>query len=141
METESSSEPVRYLPYSEAVTLHIMLMRRLGEANFGVADRPLIESALARPRHAANLENADLIRQAATLCFGLIKNHPWVGGNKRTATILVDRFLHRNGIELRASVADIVQMALAVEADRWGVDELEDWYRRRCTPLERGRPG
>lgn len=140
METESSSEPVRYLLYSEAVTLHIMLMRRLGEANFGVADRPLIESALARPRHAASLENADLIRQAATLCFGLIKNHPWVAGNKRTATILVDRFLHSNAIELRTSVPDIVQMALAVEADRWGVDELEDWYRRRCLPRERDRP-
>ncbi len=139
METESSSEPVRYLLYSEAVTLHILLMRRLGEANFGVADRPLIESALARPLHAASLENADLIRQAATLCFGLIKNHPWVGGNKRTATILVDRFLHSNGIEIRASVPDIVQMALAVEADRLGVDELEQWYRRRCIPLEQDR--
>jgi death-on-curing protein len=140
LETESSSEPVRYLLYSEAVTLHIMLMRRLGEANFGVADRALIESALARPRHAAGLESADLIRQAATLCFGLIKDHPWVGGNKRTATILVDRFLHRNGIGLRASVPDIVEMALAVEADRWGVDDLEDWYRRRCIPLEGDRP-
>lgn len=139
METKSLSEPVRYLLYSEAVTLHIMLMRRLGEPNFGVADRSLILSALARPRHAASLQNADLIRQAATLCFGLIKNHPWVGGNKRTATILVDRFLHRNGIELRASVPDIVQMALAVEADRWGVDELEEWYRRRCIPRERDR--
>jgi death-on-curing protein len=134
------SDPVRYLVYSEAVTLHIMLMRRLGEVNFGVADRPLIESALARPRQAADLETADLIRQAATLCFGLIKNHRWVGGNKRTATILVDRFLHRNGIELRASVPDVVQMALAVEADRWGVDELDDWYRRRCIPIEGDRP-
>ena len=134
------SDPVRYLVYSEAATLHIVLMRRLGEVNFGVADRPLIESALARPRHAADLENADLIRQAATLCFGLIKNHPWVGGNKRTATILVDRFLHRNGIELRASVPDVVEMALAVEADRWRVDELDDWYRRRCIPLEGDRP-
>jgi death on curing protein len=130
----------RYLVYSEAVTLHVMLMRRLGEANFGVADRSLIESALARPRHAASLESADLVRQAATLCFGLIKNHPWVAGNKRTATILVDRFLHRNGIELRASVPDTVQMALAVEADRWGVDELEDWYRPRCISLDQDRP-
>lgn len=42
-----SSDTVRYLDYYEAVVLHIMLMRRLGERNFGVADRPLIESALA----------------------------------------------------------------------------------------------
>jgi death-on-curing protein len=81
-------------------------------------DRNLVESALARPRHAATFESADLIRQAATLYFGLIKNHPWLGGNKRTATILVDRFLHLNGMELRTTVNEIVELALTVEADR-----------------------
>src|SRR5262249_35884034 len=102
-----------------------MLMRRLGESHFGVLDRALIESALARPRHAAAFEGADLHRQAATLCFGLIKNHPWVGGNKRTATILVDRFLHLNGLEVRTTVGETVEMVLAVESDKWGVGEIE----------------
>jgi prophage maintenance system killer protein len=51
-------------------------MRYFGESHFGVDGRALIESALARPKHAATYENADLARQAATLCFGLIKNHP-----------------------------------------------------------------
>src|SRR5207245_8355152 len=96
----------------------------LGETYFGVFDRTLVESALARPRHAATFEGADLIRQAATLCFGLIKNHPWLGGNKRTATILVDRFLHLNGMELRTTVNETVEMALAVEADRWDIDAI-----------------
>src|SRR6266404_7751641 len=112
---------MRYLSYAEAVTLHIMLMRRLGETHFGVLDRPLIESALARPRHAAAIENADLIHQAATLCFGLIKNHPWIGGNKRTATILVDRFLHLNGIEVKADSDQIIAMVTAVESDLWSI--------------------
>ena len=77
--TESSSPAPRYLTYPEAVTLHIMLMRRLGESHFGVFDRSLVESALARPRHAATFERADIIRQAATLCFGLIKTTPGLG--------------------------------------------------------------
>jgi death-on-curing protein len=111
-----------------------MLMRRMGEIHFGVFDRSLVESALARPRHAANFEGADLIRQAATLCFGLVKNHPWVGGNKRTATILVDRFLHTNGIELQTTIADTVEMVVAVESDRWGLDEIDRWYRHRVSP-------
>jgi death-on-curing protein len=122
---------MRYLSYAEAVILHIMLMRRLSETHFGVLGRALIESALARPRHAATLENADLIRQAATLCFGLIKNHPWIGGNKRTATILVDRFLHLNGLTVHTTVTETVEMALAVEADKWAVDEIAEWYRQR----------
>jgi death-on-curing protein len=133
--TESSPAAVYYLTYPEAVMLHVMLMRRLGETYFGVFDRTLVESALARPRHAATFEGADLIRQAATLCFGLIKNHPWLGGNKRTATILVDRFLHLNGMELRTTVNDTVELALAIEADRWDLDAITAWYRQRTFPL------
>ena len=135
MATESDPSAIRYLTYPEAVTLHIMLMRRLGETYFGVFDRSLVESALARPRHAATLERADIIRQAATLCFGLIKNHPWLGGNKRTATILVDRFLHLNGLDLRTTVHETVEMVLAVEADRWDIDAITAWYRQRTFPL------
>ena len=135
MATESDLSAVRYLTYPEAVTLHIMLIRRLGETHFGVFDRSLVGSALACPRHAATLERADIIRQAATLCFGLIKNHPWLGGNKRTATILVDRFLHLNGLDLRTTVHETVEMVLAVEADRWDIDAITAWYRQRTFPL------
>jgi death on curing protein len=78
-------DQIRYLTYAEAVVHHIELMRALGEVRFGIFDRALIESSLARPKHAATLDNADLPAQAATLCYGLIKNHPWVGGNKRTS--------------------------------------------------------
>lgn len=92
--------------------------------------RPLLESALARPRQAAAYENADLIRQAATLCYGLIKNHPWLGGNKRTATAIVNEFLKRNGFMLAASISETLELVLAVEADRWKVDEVESWLRQ-----------
>jgi death-on-curing family protein len=78
----------RYISYAEAVTEHILLMRRLGEIRYGVFDPTLVQSALARPQQTAVYGNSDLAAQAATLCFGLIKNHPWVGGNKRTATHL-----------------------------------------------------
>jgi prophage maintenance system killer protein len=64
-----------YISYTEAVVEHIELMRRLEEVRYGVFDRALIESALARPQQAAAYDNADLPAQAATLCFGLIKNH------------------------------------------------------------------
>lgn len=131
-----ATEPVRYLSYVEAVTLHIMLMRRLGEARFGAFDRTLVESALARPQHAAVYEGADLIKQAATLCYGLIKNHPWVGGNKRTATILVDRFLYLNGLDVHTTFTETVELVLAVEANRWGVSEIADWYRTHIRPKQ-----
>ena len=121
---------IRYVSYAEAVFIHVRLMRLVGEERCGVFDRSLIESALARPRQAAAYEGADLFRQAATLCLGLIKNHPWVGGNKRTATAVVDEFLFRNGVELTSAPAQVIEMVLAVEADRWEVGEVEAWLRQ-----------
>lgn len=120
-----------YLTVSEAVKFHVLYMRKVGETRFGVFDKMLIESALARPQQAAHYENADLVRQAATLCFGLIKNHPWEGGNKRTATFLTNLFLKRNGWKLMAQTSDIIAMVLAVEADDWKVDEIQSWLRER----------
>ena len=130
-----ATKPARYITYAEAVLIHVVVMRYFGETHFGVDDRALIDSALARPRHAATNENADLIRQAATLCFGLIKNHPWVGGNKRTATTITGEFLRLNGYDLSASTAETLELALAVEADQWKVDEIESWLRQHTTSL------
>lgn len=118
---------IRYLTYVEAVVEHFELMRRLGESRFGVFEQSLVKSALARPQQAAAYEEASLPAQAATLCFGLIKNHPWVGGNKRTATHLTDHFLKLNGMEIICATAEILEMVLAVESDQWTLDELEEW--------------
>lgn len=125
-----ATDEIKYLSYAEAVLLHILLMRDWGETRYGVFDRALLESTLARPGQSATYELADLVRQAATLCFGLIKNHPWIGGNKRTATALVDEFLFRNGIEVKASLIDLLELVVAVEAGRWEVDEIESWLRQ-----------
>jgi death-on-curing protein len=124
-----ATEETKYVTLAETVFLHIRLMRLLGERRYGVFDRGLLESSLTRPQQAAAYENADLIRQAATLYFGLIKNHPWVGGNKRTATAVTDEFLFRNGYEVTAARAEIVEMVFAIEGGRWGVDEVESWLR------------
>ncbi len=127
-----ATEETVYLTLQEAVKFHVLYMRKIGETRFGVFDRNLIESALARPQHAAAYENADILRQAATLIFGLIKSHPWEGGNKRTATFLANLFLKRNGWKLATTTPEIIEMVLAVEADNWNVDEIENWFHPRA---------
>ena len=120
-----------YVDFFDAVIIHFRLMRLCGESHFGIDSRHLIESALARPQHAAVYEDADIIRQAATLYLGLIKNHPWLGGNKRTATAIVDEFLHRNDREINVRGLEILELVLAIESDRFDVGEIEDWLRKR----------
>ena len=90
-----ATREVVYIPYVEVVLVHIELIHDLGETHYGVFSLELVVSALTRPQQAAAYDNADLIQQAATLLYGLIKNHPWVGGNKRTATALTQLFLKR----------------------------------------------
>src|SRR5213080_3056678 len=106
-------------------------MRYLGEKRYGVFDRALVESALARPQQAAAYAAADLPAQGATLLYGLIKNHPWVGGNKRTATALTQLFLKRHGFRVLASTGDLIELVFAVEADEWRTPEIENWLRSR----------
>ncbi len=120
---------IKYLNYFDAVIIHFRLMKRLNEIRFGVDSRALIESALARPQQSATYENADLVRQSGTLYFGLIKNHPWLGGNKRTATALVDEFLYQNGYEIQCKISEIIELVLAIESDKFKVDEIENWLR------------
>lgn len=130
-----ATEELIYLSYAEAVAYHVELMWYWGERRFGVFSRNLIESALARPQQAARWENADLPRQAATLCFGLIKNHPWIGGNKRTATFLTEKFLNLNGHEMLASAVALLELVHAIEGDQWDVDQIETWMRRHIQPV------
>jgi death-on-curing protein len=130
-----ATKEVVHLSYAEAVLAHIELMRYLGETRYGVFDRSLVESALARPQQAATYESADLVAQAATLLYGLIKNHPWVGGNKRTATTLTQLFLRRNGAKITAAVGDVVELVLAVESGEWQLAEIENWLRARMTSI------
>ncbi len=125
-----------YIKYEEAVLIHISLMRALGEVRYGIDFRDLVESALARPQNAAIYANADIIAQAATLLFGLIKNHPWLGGNKRTATTLLRRFLELNGYQKNWTIAEQIELVLAVEADRLNVAEIEDWLRPRVKKVK-----
>ncbi len=106
-------------------------MRSYHEVHYGVFDRSLIESALA-PATTSGVAyaNADLCEQAATLCFGLIKNHPWLGGNKRTATHLTDHFLKLNGFEIECTAAEILELVLSIESDQWNVNDATKWMRQ-----------
>ena len=130
------TEEIVYIDFDEAVWLHFELMWVWDETHIGVDRRDLIESALARPRQTAFYQDADVVRQAASLCFGLIKNHPWRGGNKRTATYSMRSFLLINGIDLGYQVEEMIEMVVAVESNKWKVDEIDEWLRSRIIIIE-----
>lgn len=91
---------MRYLELDEVLAAHAKVKGiTLGEARDHVRRLALLESALARPRNVAQYEAADMASQAATLLWGLVRNHPFVDGNKRTAAIVTEVFLDINGYD------------------------------------------
>jgi death-on-curing protein len=81
---------------------HRESLARFGGAD-GIRDQGLLESALARPENVHAYEpDADVFRLAAVYCHGIVKNHPFIDGNKRTGTLAAIAFFgaerHSGGI-------------------------------------------
>jgi death-on-curing protein len=95
---------------------HSRLLAAHGGAE-GLRDSGLLQSALARPRQHYAYSSPDMIELAALYTAALIRNHPFVDGNKRTGFVVGVAFLELNGFVLQASEADATQAVLALAAD------------------------
>jgi death-on-curing protein len=122
---------LHYPSYSLLLETHFFLMKEVwNEPLCGPTQPGLLESALARPLHAACYDDADGIRQAAYLFHGLLMNHGFVQGNKRTAYAMLEWFLRSNSLgAIIANDEAIVAMCLSAENDHWPVERIEQWLR------------
>ncbi|MFM5954376.1 MAG: type II toxin-antitoxin system death-on-curing family toxin [Novosphingobium sp.] len=99
----------------------------------GVRDTGSLESAMMRPRNLADYGSPDVVVLAAAYAFGIVRNHPFVDGNKRTAMVVCETFLMLNGHALSASDAEVVVAVQALAAGELSEDELADWLRQHGT--------
>lgn len=122
---------MEYLSYEKLVAMHVLAMREFWhETYFGVSSPDLLQSALASPQHAAHYERADGLRQAAFLFRGLLMNHGFLQGNKRTAWLSLRWFMKKNRIaKVNADKRDVIDMCYAAENEKWSVDRIEQWLR------------
>jgi death-on-curing protein len=98
----------------------------------GVRDLGLLESALARPRNlfAYSEQTPSLTRLAASYATGIVANHPFVDGNKRTAFTVSVTFLRLNGLQLTATKEDRVLTFWSLAAGEISEDQLAQWFER-----------
>lgn len=99
----------------------------------GIRDEGFLESALARPQqlYAYGQPPPDLADLAASLAFGLARNHPFVDGNKRTAAVACETFLLLNGALLLADDLELYPVYLALAEGRLSESDFADWLRPR----------
>ena len=101
----------------------------------GIRDAGLLESALAHPIHLASLGDPppDLAQLAASLIFGLSRNHPFIDGNKLTSAVAGEVFIVLNGGQLRAEDAEVYAIFVALAAGDLDENGLAEWLRSRIS--------
>jgi death-on-curing protein len=113
----TGAEPI-WIEEIDVLTLHDRLLAFHGGAA-GVRDQGLLQSALARARQlSAYGESADLIDMATAYTAGVVKNHPFVDGNKRTGFVAGILFLELNGFRFTATEDAAAGAVLALAAGK-----------------------
>lgn len=129
----------RFLSLAEVLDLYGRVLVA-GGGSSAIRDLGALESALAQPR--ATFDDVELyptlVEKAAALGFSLIRNHPFVDGNKRIGHAALEVFLVLNGQQLDASVDDAERVILGVAAGTIGRDEFAAWIRQHLMPFRVG---
>lgn len=107
----------------------------------GVRDEGMLDSALVRPQqlHAYGDPPPDLADLAASLAFGLARNHPFVDGNKRTAAVACEVFIMLNSATLAAEDQDLYPQYLGLAEGSIGEAEFAQWLRPRIVAAPAGK--
>ncbi len=108
--------------------LHEQLLAEFGGLA-GIRDEGMLDSALGKPENLFAYGKPNLFDLAASYGFGLIKNHPFIDGNKRVAFVTAVIFLELNGYKFQASEADAAVRTLALAAGELTESAYADWLK------------
>jgi death on curing protein len=120
-----------WLTYDFILALHEDLLAEFGGAA-GIRDEGILDSALSRPKNAFAYTGASLFELAASYAFGIVANHPFIDGNKRTGFMAAYVFLGRNGWELSASEADATVTTLSLASKKMTEADYARWLLANC---------
>jgi death-on-curing protein len=123
-------EPV-WVPVEVILAIQEELLARFGGLS-GLRDEGLLDSALNRPRQVFHYGSPTLFDLAAEYALGIVKNHPFLDGNKRAGFMAAYVFLGANGQDVNASEADAVVQTLALAAGEIDQAEYAVWLKASC---------
>ncbi len=123
---------IRWIEKPFALAIHDRQLSEHG-GSAGVRDESLLDSALARPQqlYAYGHPPPDLADLAASLAYGLARNHPFVDGNRRTAHVCYRAFLVLNGMTVAATDEDKYVAMVALAEGSLPEADFAAWLRER----------
>jgi death-on-curing protein len=122
-----------WITREECLALHDMMLAQHGGIS-GVRHEHLLESALAKPQQQLAHGNPTMMDLAASYTSGVVKNHPFLDGNKRTGFMLGAGFLVRNGWHFTADEADAAIRTLALAAGDMTESAFAAWLETNSQP-------
>ena len=116
------------LTKEQILLLHAQLIETTGGSD-GIRDMGLLESALESPFQSFGGEELypSIQAKAARLCYGLVKNHAMIDGNKRLGCHIMLVFLALNGYEMEYAQKELSDLILDVAADRKQYEDILHW--------------
>jgi death-on-curing protein len=128
---------MQYLTVEALLAIHSEAVREFGGTP-EVLNLERLKSCAETPRQTMFGEELypDLVSQAAILFFLLIQNHPFLDGNKRTATLALLEFLERNGVTLATTNDELYQFTLDVATGEIDKDAIGVWIRNHLEKVE-----
>ena len=120
----------RFLELPEVLEIHRYQIQRYGGSP-GVRDIALLQSALAMPRAGTAREylHADLIEMAAAYLYHIVRNHPFVDGNKRAGAVAALVFLDLNRVEVKIPDDDLVEVVVSVAEGKTPKSSIAEFLR------------
>lgn len=127
-----------FLTTYQVLFIHDRAVNRFGGSH-GVRDIGLVESAVARPRatFGGKYLYHSIFDKAAALLQSLLKNHPFVDGNKRTALTSAGVFLKKNGYKLINNHKQEVDFAVRVDNRNLTVEQISKWLKEYSAEISR----
>ena len=119
------NEPV-WVEREDCLAMHEMLLERFGGLK-GIRDEGLLESALNKPHHLFSYGKPTVFEMAASYAVGIVKNHPFLDGNKRTGFVAAALFIEANGFSFQASEEEAVLETLALAAGETTEADYAAW--------------
>ena len=122
-----------FLGLDEVLEIHHDQITRYGGTE-GIRDLGLLQSALAMPQAGAGNQyfHADLFEMAAAYLFHIVKNHPFVDGNKRTGAATALVFLDMNGIRIGVADETLANTVLAIAEGKLQKSALAEFFRKHA---------
>lgn len=121
---------MKFIHKETILAIHEMLIAEHGGLS-GVRDSSLLESALERPKNKFYYNpHITIYECAASYAYGIVKNHPFADGNKRTGAVSMALFLKKNGFDITMSEKEMVLYILALAEGSKSEQEIADWLKK-----------